>query len=523
MEKKEHSGEFDPSGTDEFQKNLSKAFESDSIGADPIRIVTDDSSSILTITEKTAGIGEEKEKTGESGGQASRLTELTGLAEENTAADETAVFVQTGEEEELPVIDISFAFEDEVPQEAEVDDAVLENISNQLASQVSHEYSETERETAKKKIPGWLIPVAISVSCLFLVFLFFFCTNPGRKMLLHTSFGKYLISHVGGMIFEDETVFEPALKLAEPLIITIAPTLTPEPEPTVTSAQEPEPEPTKEPEPEEDVQTVYHLLLLGMDEEEEEKPKADLILLVTLDTVRNEIKLTAVLRDLLVQIPGQTDDKISTVYSKGGISLMYDVLETALGVRPDGYLLFTYDGFKKVIDNLGGVSMTITAREADYLNKTNYIALPENRNLTAGMNHLNGDQALGYCRIRHVGTAQNEYNDIGRTARCRRLITAVFEQYRNKGAVELYQAAKQCLSYLVTDITGEECTEYLELLLNMNGIRISDYRIPSDGTYQTSIIRGSSTLVADMNQNRTLWQEFLFPADPQEHEEETKE
>lgn len=478
MDNKELQEDFDPSATDGFQENLAKAFEADNIGTEPIDIVTDDSPSILTITEE----GTDKQT------------------------------------EDLPVIDTSFTFEEEVPQEAELDDNVLENISSQLASQVNQECSAAAEKPKKKKI-SWLFPVVLATATFLALFFFFFFTAAGRKLILHTSFGKYLVSHIGGMVFESETSFHSALKLPGPLFIEL-----PAPAQEDISNESILPFPSLEPAPlpdedeeqnedsqDETIQEPVHILLLGMDENEDGISQTDLILIASLDVQRDEIKLTTVLRNLLVQAPGRADDRLCSIYSTGGISAVYDGLENVLGIRPNGYILFTYSGFKQVIDALGGVSMVITAKEADYLNRTNYIALPENRNLFIGMNHLNGDQALGYCRIRHVGTAQNEYNDIGRTARCRRLATAVFEQCRNKGALELYEAAKLCLSYLITDITGEECTKYLELLMEMKEFRISDFRIPSEGTYQTSIIRGSSALIADIAQNRALWQEFLFP------------
>ncbi|MDE7297693.1 MAG: LCP family protein, partial [Lachnospiraceae bacterium] len=149
-----------------------------------------------------------------------------------------------------------------------------------------------------------------------------------------------------------------------------------------------------------------------------------------------------------------------------------------------------------------------------------YISQPENRTLVVGENHLNGDQALGYCRIRHVGTSQNEYNDIGRTARCRRFIEALYAQSRDKNLGELYQSLKQCFAMLTTDITGEECTSYLEKFLNIKEAEFSSFRIPAEGSYTTSIIRGKLTLVADLAQNRLLWKEFLFPQKPEEKTEE---
>ena len=64
--------------------------------------------------------------------------------------------------------------------------------------------------------------------------------------------------------------------------------------------------------------------------------------------------IICVLRDLFVNLPGIGDDKICTAYTRGGITLVYQALEDSLGLRPDGYLLFTYDGFRALIDRLCG-------------------------------------------------------------------------------------------------------------------------------------------------------------------------
>ncbi len=237
-----------------------------------------------------------------------------------------------------------------------------------------------------------------------------------------------------------------------------------------------------------------------------------------MNATRGEVKLTTILRDLFVTMPGSGEDTLCLAYARGGIALVYDTLERNLGIRPDGYLLFSYDKFRSFVDRLGGVTISLTAKEADYLNKTNYISMPENRTVASGENHLNGDQALGYCRIRHVGTAQNEYNDIGRTARCQRFIMALYEQNRGRGAAELYGILRECFALVTTDITGEECSSYLNLFLNMPESTFSTYRIPAEGSYTTSIIRGRAALVADLAENRAMWQDFLFP--PRQPEKE---
>lgn len=473
MGKNEYPDEFDPTKEDAFVKNLEKALEPDGCENEAIDIDTEGHTSILTIEE---------------------------------------------EEEELPVIDTSVLYTDEMPLEKEVDDAVIENISNQLASQVGEEYSvqESMRKREGRVLPAWLLPTLIAAGIFLVGMVVLFASKPGRN---------FLLAHGIGRLFGDNTTYVPEnemrlLKAAVPFMPSVLP------EPSIPPDEAGDPSPTPEPavtatppvtEPVED--TVCHFLVLGMDDGADGgEVSSDLILFVTVNISTGEVKLTTILRDLFVSMPDAGEDKLCLAYARGGIALVYDTLESNLGIRPDGYLLFSYDKFRSLIDQLGGVTISLTAKEADYLNKTNYISMPENRVVVNGENHLNGDQALGYCRIRHVGTAQNEYNDIGRTARCQRLVMALYEQNRGRRLTELYNILTECFRMVTTDITGEECSNYLNLFFNMPESTFSSYRIPAEGSYTTSIIRGKAALVADLSENRAMWQEFLFPEKPEGEE-----
>lgn len=469
MEKNENPEEFDPTENDGFLQNLEEVFKAAEFENEAIDIDTESETSILTIREEAP--------------------------------------------EELPVIDTSDIYGDEVPEEKEVDDEVIENISNQLASQVGAEYSVQQELKKRKEKPVWALPAGIAAGVFLLGILLFAVSKPGRN---------FLISHGIGKIFGNQTTYAPeesrALRNGLLCFFPSFDEKMPEDggEEDAPAQEEPTPAATAAPaEPQEEA--IFHFLVLGMDEQEENgEASSDLMLVVTVNAENGEIKLTTILRDLFVSLPGIGEEKICMAHTRGGISLVYDTLELNLGIRPDGYFLFSYDKFRDFIDRLGGVDIALTAKEADYLNKTNYISRPENRVLVNGENHLNGDQALGYCRIRHVGTAQNEYNDIGRTARCQRLIMALYEQNRSRSAAELYSILTDCFSMLTTDITGEECSSYLNKFLNMPEITFSSYRIPAEGSYTTGIIRGRAALVADLAENSALWQEFLFPPDTQE-------
>lgn len=483
MGKNEYPDDFDPTKDAEFLKNLEKVLEPSAYENEAIDIDTgDQNTSILTIREEA-------------------------------------------EEEALPQIDTDSIYVDEMPMEKEVDDDVIENISNQLASQVGIEYGVLEelkqKEKPAVKKPAWLMPTLITAG-VFVVGLFaLFLSAPGRNFLISHGIGRLFANHTTYMPEESRKVVKGILFLLPPFAENFPGQELPTPpiDPTPT----PFPSLTEPPE-EREKEILRHFLVLGMDEAEKEKEAcSDLILIVTINASSGEIKLTTILRDLFVSLPGMGEDKIGFAYAKGGIGLVYDIVEQSLGLRPDGYVLFSYDKFRSFIDAVGGVTLYLTAKEADYLNKTNYISQPQNRVMVNGENHLNGDQALGYCRIRHVGTAQNEYNDIGRTARCKRLIIALYEQNRSRSMTELFRILTEGFKMLTTDITGEDCSDYLNLFLTMPTATFSSYRIPAEGSYTTSIIRGQAALVADLRQNRTLWQEFLYPKVPDNKDMEVPE
>lgn len=473
MGKNEYPEEFDPTENDSFLQNLEKVLKPAEFEDEAIDIDTEEATSILTIKEEG----------------------------ENCA-------------EELPVIDTSDIYGDEMPEEKEVDDEVIANISNQLASQVGVEYSVQESLKKKKERPVWVLPAAIAAGVFLIGILIFCVSKPGRNFLLAHGIGKIFGTHTT-YVPEENRMLARGILCLMPSGVSNAPQEgnvpaepTPSAEPTAAVTAAPQ-EPSEE--------KVYHFLVLGMDDAQEGgEESSDLMLVVTVNADSGEIKMTTILRDLFVSLPGIGEEKICMAHTRGGIGLVYDTLELNLGIRPDGYFLFSYDKFRDFIDRIGGVDIVLTAKEADYLNKTNYISMPENRVMVNGENHLNGDQALGYCRIRHVGTSQNEYNDIGRTARCQRLIMALYEQNRNRSAAELYRILTDCFSVLTTDITGDECSSYLNAFLNMPAVTFSSYRIPAEGSYTTGIIRGRAALVADLAENRALWQEFLFPQKTQE-------
>jgi LCP family protein required for cell wall assembly len=74
-----------------------------------------------------------------------------------------------------------------------------------------------------------------------------------------------------------------------------------------------------------------------------------------------------------------------------------------------GCFVVDFNGFSSIVDILGGIDIDISDYDAEYLNKKFHY------NIVAGVNHLNGEQALNYSRIRYVGNADFERTERQRT------------------------------------------------------------------------------------------------------------
>lgn len=168
----------------------------------------------------------------------------------------------------------------------------------------------------------------------------------------------------------------------------------------------------------EQLEKPSNILVVGIDGTKyEDVLRADSILLVSISPISNRIYLTSFLRDTYVQIPGGGEDKLSLSYGMGGTKLLKETIETNFDMVIDHTVTINMKAFEDIINTIGGVNIELSEEEAAYLNTTNYISDNRYRNVSSGEKILNGNQALGYVRIRKISTLQGEREDLGRTAR----------------------------------------------------------------------------------------------------------
>ena len=258
---------------------------------------------------------------------------------------------------------------------------------------------------------------------------------------------------------------------------------------------------------------VHNILLLGEENLEggSGRGRSDLIMIATINEEDKSIKLTSIMRDILVAIPGHSDNRLNAAYAMGGVSLVYQTLANNFGIDIDNYARVNFESFESIIDAIGGVDIELTNEEASYLNRTNYISNEKYRNVKEGVNHLNGNQALGYCRIRKVGTSGREYSDFGRTSRHRMLLESVIASLKGMSLKQLKKFCDKCLPYVTTDIDEATLEKYLTAVFDIGlDKKVRDYRIPVDGTYSDANLRGMLVTKVDLRANALELQEFIY-------------
>lgn len=256
---------------------------------------------------------------------------------------------------------------------------------------------------------------------------------------------------------------------------------------------------------------VYNILLLGLDKDSGNL--SDSMIVVTIDTNDKELKLTSFMRDMLVTIPGYSPNKMNTVYRTGGIELLKQVFAQSFDLCIDGYVAVNFSSLTQVIDKLGGVSVYMTEAEANYLNTTNYIADPQYRNLDVytGMHWLNGAQATGYARVRHVSKG-NESDDYARTSRQRQILTALFDQFKNQSLTELLSLMETVLPLVTTDMSVAEMTDIAtkSVAAGVLSAEMQQFRIPVNNSFQDSWYNGMLVIDIDFEQNTEELHSFIF-------------
>jgi LCP family protein required for cell wall assembly len=290
---------------------------------------------------------------------------------------------------------------------------------------------------------------------------------------------------VGGLA---NPVSQVDLPYSSPTIPPPAETATPFPTASPAPTSQPTPEISNQPLPALDAAESITFLLLGSDTRSGASFRTDTILVAAVRPKEGQVSLISIPRDLWVNIPTVGMQRINTAYQfgdlngypGGGAGLLKDTILFNFGLKIDHTAMIDFDGFRKVVDTLGGVDVPVYCPYTDWrLLDPSYD--PQNENnwflYTAepGLSHMNGDLALWYARSR------KKSNDFDRGRRQQEVIRSIYAQaLRTDSITRIPQLYSDLSSSFTTDLGLADILKLSPMGLHLTNADIRSYYIAGE-------------------------------------------
>lgn len=191
------------------------------------------------------------------------------------------------------------------------------------------------------------------------------------------------------------------------------------------------------------------ILILGLDEEDGSR-RSDSIMVATINPGDESTKLVSIPRDTLITLPNsERQEKFNALYAIYGISGVIDYVEEYLSIPISFYATLNFDGLVDLVDAVGGITVDspLSFTVQDSKENMNAIEIEE------GWQDLNGEQALGYARMRK----QDPRGDFGRQERQRQVIETLIDELMSFGSIaNLTPILNAIRPNLQTNMSGQQ-------------------------------------------------------------------
>ena len=235
---------------------------------------------------------------------------------------------------------------------------------------------------------------------------------------------------------------------------------------------------------------------------------ADVNMICNINQDTGEIKLVSVFRDSYLNINDKNHyNKLNMAYAEGGPEQAVKALNKNLDLNITDYATFNWKAVADGINILGGIDMEISKAEFYYINgfiteTVKATGVGSHHLKKAGMNHLDGVQAVAYGRLRLMDT------DFARTERQRKVIEKAFEKAKTANFSVLNNVMEVVFPQVATSLTFSDLTNL--------GLAISKYHIGETGGFPSQRAdanmgkKGACVIPATLESNVTLLHQFLF-------------
>jgi len=260
-----------------------------------------------------------------------------------------------------------------------------------------------------------------------------------------------------------------------------------------------------------------NILLLGTDT----RPgvtasRTDAIVVIHIDPRTNQVGLLSLPRDLWTPIPGHGEARVNSAYAIGelqigkgyGPAMVKQTVSDLLGLPIQHFVLVDLQGFRAVVDKLGGIELDVPQAIDDLAYPTDdfgTVAL----HFEAGHQWMDGAAALAYARTRHADS------DFGRNWRQQQVLMAIFNQMRAQGllshVISLSDYTDALRDYIRTDLSRSDLLRLVVTGAQLGSDDIHRYAIEPKMVVQ---LRSPATFAADPQALRQLVSQLLGGAAP---------
>ena len=256
-----------------------------------------------------------------------------------------------------------------------------------------------------------------------------------------------------------------------------------------------------------------NILLLGSDSRGSTKfLRTDTMIIMSINTNSNAVKLTSVMRDIWVELPDVGGQKLNAACVYGGPELTVRTINEYFGMNIHSYVLVNMQALVAIVDSLGGLRMDVSRAESRAISKLSAedAASPNGEkkyatSVPAGSQVLlNGKQVLAYSRIRKSDS------DYQRTERQRTVLVTIAKRLQQESLLSMAGIVTGLLQYVTTNMGFDEIMSIASACMKVNLDELAQFRIPADDTYQDGMFGGTWCIKPDFEENARLLHEFVY-------------
>ena len=261
----------------------------------------------------------------------------------------------------------------------------------------------------------------------------------------------------------------------------------------------------------EEMEGYWTIALFGVDSRNNSVGKgnnADVIIICNIDQGTGEIKLVSVFRDTYLSVSDNgLYNKINQAYFLGGPEQAVEALNRNLDLQIDDFATFNWKAVVDAVNILGGVDVELSKAEFYYINA--YITetveatgVGSYQLKQAGLNHLDGVQAVAYARLRKMDT------DFARTERQREIIDLCFQKLKKSDFAVVNNVMEAVFPQILSSVTIDDI---IPAARNLTKYTIADTMgFPAARSDANMGKKGACVIPQTLESNVTLLHQFLF-------------